>query len=339
MTAPAPHVSAALAAVLASGRAHFNARVVEARHRYPAFDAAAFAAFLRTGLDSVTRSVAAVAPERTTSVVLAAYDIALELVAQGLAGPGARTDLVERVWVTLAPRYARLVAAEPVEVLGALSNAVIHIANVPTARVDDWLDGMAALAGHADSGERMRSLGQVMAWRAGLAHFRDGALCCADALPESVALLAVGADGAQNWSEIRDAYRVNPWWSSQTERCEAVRNGMEVGQFTGFGGTFAEPPEVRMGAQGFFVRSADRFSLLIADVYGAVLLPATAEEFAQAAVATPDPSVILIGSHIAIGDRRVDLDLPADGLALAGNENTVAVTSPYTHAIRLLPRT
>jgi len=337
MSAPIQHVSATLAEVLAAGRPYFNARVAEAKHHHPNLDTDAFAAFLRTGVDSVVGSVAAVAPEMTTSVAMAAFDIALQLLSQGLAGPHARSDLVDRVWADLAPRYARLVAAEATEVLGALSNAVIHIANVPNARVDDWLAGMALLAEHADSSATLRLFGQVMAWRAGLAHFRDGALRGADSLPEPVALIALGADSASNWAEIREAYRANRWWSTQAERRAAACTGIEVGQFTGFGGTFSQPPEVRADGQGFFVRSADRFSLLIADAYGAVLLPATAQEFAKAAVA-PNLPVSLVGVSIVIGDRRIELGLPVDGLAVAANEHTIAVTSPYTHSIRLLSR-
>lgn len=337
MTDPAP-VSAALAAVLSSGRVHFNARVTEARHRHPTLDTAAFAGFLRTGMDAVVRAVEAVAPGRTASVIVAAYDIALELVAQGLAGAGARSGLVDRAWRTLAPRYARLVADDPFEVLGALSNAVVHLSNSPSARADDWFAGMAALAPHADSNARLRAFGQVMAWRCGLAHFREGALRCADGLPEPLALLATGAGAQDHWPSVRDAFRADPWWSPQAGLREAARKGVDVGRFSGFGGTFVQPPEVRATPQRFVVRSADRFSLLVADVHGAVLLPAAAAEFANANVATAGPAIAIAGSRLAIGDRAIALDLPADGLAATANAHTVAVTSMYTHAIRLWPR-
>ncbi len=332
-------VSEALAAVLGSGRTHFNSRVSEARHRYPGLDTAAFAAFLRTGLDSVARSVAEIAPERTAAVVSDAYDIALELIAQGQAGPGARSNAVERVWVALAPKLARLVAAEPIQVLGALSNSAIHVTGVPSARFDDWLGGMATVAEHADSTAQLRSLGAIMAWRAGLAHFREGAMQCADALPEPLALLAMGASHAANWPLLREACRADPWWSPNPVARDAVRNGRYVGQFTGFGGTFAQPPTVRACPLGFLVRSGDRYGLLVADVYGAVLLPATGDEYAKAESTAQYPPVQVAGRQLVIGNRRIDIDLPEDGMAASGNQHTVAVTSPYTHLIRLLPRT
>ena len=133
-------ISDPLARVLAAGRAQFNARVAEAKHHYPALDSMAFAAFLRTSVDAVVRSVAEIAPERVAPVAVVAYDIGLELVGQALAGPGARSELIDRVWQALAPQYARLVSEQPVEVLGALTNAAVNIGKVPNARADQWMD-------------------------------------------------------------------------------------------------------------------------------------------------------------------------------------------------------
>ncbi len=329
-----------LAETLTANRVHCNARVVEARHRDASFDTAAFASFLRTGLDSVARSLKAVTPalpsERITFATLAAYDMAIELIAQNLAGPNARTDVVNHVWESLAPRYATLIATEPIGVLGALSNAAIHIANVANTRVDEWLTNMGGIAQQVDSLPTLHRVGQVLAWRAGLAHFREGALQSATSLPPALATHAVGAASTQDWPTLREQFSQNPWFAPSNE---TVHPGWEIGEFTGFGGSFAQPPEVRAHAQGFMVQSADRFHFLIADAYGAVLLPATAEEFSNA----PDTreeriaDVKLAGSRLSIKGRHVDLDLPEGGLTIVANQHTVAVTSRYTHAIRLLP--
>jgi len=337
MQAPSTRVSTALANVLSAGRSHFNKRVAETRHQFATFDPAAFATFLRDGVDSIAKSVAAVAPERTAQVILAAYDMALALVAQGLAGPNARSSAVESVWVLLAPHYARLISDSPVEVLGALTNAAINLAKVPGARVEEWLKEMQRLAAHIDSVQRLHAVGQIVAWRSGLAHFREGALQAADNLPEPLALLALHAD-VGTWQEVREAYRATPWWSPDAKRREAARHGVDVGAFAGFGGTFAQPPEVRATAQGFVTRSTDRFQFLIADVFGAVLLPANEAEFSQAHSTDGDAEVKLAGARLMLGARHIDIDLPAAGLAIASSAYSVAVTSPYTHAIRVVPR-
>ena len=110
-----------------------------------------------------------------------------------------------------------------------------------------------------------------------------------------------------------------------------------MGAFTGFGGGFPQPPELRAAAEGFWVRSGARHHLALADAWGAVLLPATAEEFAAGVHPRPPASPQLRGSRLVFADRELELDLPADGLGVVADAHTVAITSPYSHAIRLLP--
>lgn len=328
-------LSSALINVLAAGRSQFNARVAEIRRRHAGFDTAAFATFVESGIDPVVRAVHAVASERTARAAVAAYDIALELVSQRLAGPGARLPWVNRVWEHLAPRYASLLAAEPEEVLGALTNAVVHLSTVTGVNVARWMTLMEGSSPHAGTLIELHALGQIVAWRSGMAHFRGGALQAAERLPEATALVALGAAGNRRLNEVLDAHHASPWWDeSAGQMCS---NGIEYGQFTGFGGAFVRPPEVRACSDGFLVRSGERVACLIADAYGAVLMPAVSGTFVNAASEVVSPVVRRTGSQLRIHTRQYDLDLPADGLALTCNTHTVAITSPYTHAVRLLP--
>ena len=320
-------ISPAFASILASGRAQFNARAVEARRRFPSLDMAAFGAFLHDGVDPLVVAVAAAAPERVGGATLAAYDMALELVGHGLAGPAAKTPFVNTVWRELAPQFSPLLATAPVEVLGMLSNAALHIASVAGARPAQWQSELAALAAQIVTLAQLRAVGQVLAWRAGVAHFRQGALAAADTLPPALALAAFGEPGAQ-WPQVRAQLQENPWRGNA--------EGREFGSFTGLGGDFGTPPQVRATDDGFIVRSAERHYLLVADAYGAVLHSATAQEFAQANADMPS-AVRLDGATVHLGARSIALDLPAGDIALAANAHTLAITSPWTHAIRLLP--
>ena len=320
-------ISPAFASILASGRAQFNARAVEARRRFPSLDMAAFGAFLHDGVDPLVVAVAAAAPERVGGATLAAYDMALELVGHGLAGPAAKNPFVNTVWRELAPRFSPLLAMAPVEVLGMLSNAAIHIASVAGARPAQWQGELAALAAQIATLAQLRAVGQVLAWRAGVAHFRQGALAAADTLPPALALAAFGEPGA-SWPQVHAQLLGNPWRGNA--------EGREFGSFTGLGGDFGTPPQVRAAADGFIVRSAERHYLLVADAYGAVLHSATAQEYEQATTGMPS-SVRLDGATVHVGARSIALDLPAGDIALAANAHTLAITSPWTHAIRLLP--
>lgn len=319
-------ISPAFASILASGRAQFNARAVEARRRFPSLDMAAFGAFLHDGVDPLVVAVAAAAPERVGGATLAAYDMALELVGHGLAGPAAKNPFVNTVWRELAPQFSPLLATAPVEVLGMLSNAALHLASVAGARPAQWQRELAALAAQIVTLAQLRAVGQVLAWRAGVAHFRQGALAAADTLPPALALAAFGEPGAQ-WPQVRAQLQENPWRGNA--------DGREFGTFTGLGGDFGTPPQVRATDDGFIVRSAERHYLLVADAYGAVLHSATAQEFAQANADMPS-AVRLDGATVHLGARSIALDLPAGDIALAANAHTLAITSPWTHAIRLL---
>lgn len=320
-------ISPAFASILASGRAQFNGRAAEARQRFPALDMAAFGAFLHDSVDPLVVAVAAAAPERADGVTLVAYDMALALVGHGLAGPAAKNPFVNGVWRELAPQFAPLLATAPVEVLGMLSNAAIHICTVAGARPAQWQRELAALAAQIATLAQLRAVGQVLAWRAGVAHFRQGALAAADTLPQALALAAFGEPGAQ-WPQVHAQLQENPWRGNA--------DGREFGAFTGLGGDFGTPPQVRATKDGFVVRSAERHYLLVADAYGAVLHGATAQEFEQAQTGMP-ADVRVDGATVHIGARRIALDLPAGDIALAANAHTLAITSPWTHAIRLLP--
>lgn len=320
-------ISPAFAAILASGRAQFNGRAAEARRRFPALDMTAFGAFLHDGVDPLVAAVAAAAPERAGSVTLAAYDMALELVGHGLARPAAKNPFLNTVWRELAPSFAPLLAAAPVEVLGMLSNAAIHLGAVAAARPAQWQRELAALAPQVATVAQLRAVGQVLAWRAGVAHFRQGALAAADTLPPALALAAFGEPGA-HWPQVRAQLLANPWRGNA--------DGREFGSFTGLGGDFGAPPQLRATPDGFAVRSAERHYLLVADAYGAVLHGATAQEFELAQTGVP-ASVRLDGATVHVGARSIALDLPPGDIAIVANAHTLAITSPWTHAIRLLP--
>lgn len=315
-------ISSAFAAALAAGRSAFNQRVRDARRRYPAFRTDVLQRFLSDEVDGV---VGAVDPARAGAVAHAAVDVALELVGRALVGPGARAGTPAAVWRTLLPRYAGLVAAHPDTVPAMLTNAAIHLDTLAGVRGADWIAQLAALAPRIATVDELRVVGQVAAWRAGAAHFRTGAIAAADALPAALALAAFGARDDDAWPELRARIAADPWWTADDADVTA---GREVGGFTGFGGAFAEPPEVRAGADGFVVRAGERCHLLLADAYGALLLAATPDEFDRVAP----------GGAVQVDARRIAPDLPADGLAVCASGPTLALTSPYTHAIRVLPR-
>lgn len=328
-------VSQAFADALAAGRSSFNHRVREAQRRFPAFRADTFLRFLEECVDPVAVAIEQLDRSRLPAAVLAAYDLALELVGRALVGPSARSPALGEAWRSLFPHLAGLIAAQPAKVLGLLSNAIIHLEGIGGARVGQWTDELAALAPHLQLVEQLRVAGQVLAWRAGAAHFRAGAFAAASALPEALALRAFGAGGSSAWQAFRQHAGHDPWWSGGDSHAMRERR---VGGFSGFGGPFAMPPDIRAAGDAFLVKSGDRYFLLIADAYGAVLRPADAEEFDIASATDPRCDYKMRDGVLWVGSQRIELDVPEQGLMVCATAATIAIASPYTHTIRLLAR-
>lgn len=325
-------VSPALAGVLAARRAALNQRVIETRHRMPRLDTAAFGAFVSHEIDAVCMAVEGVDPNATERAIEAAFDIGLELVGQGLAGPAARLPWVNRAWQRVSIPAAHLIARAPADALAAITNAVIRLGSVPGARADAWIDAMSALVARCESLDSLRSLGAVCAWKAGMTHLRHAALEQADRLEPGLAVDALGA--SMPWTVVRERLRSNVWWNPTTDAIGM--QGQTVGGFSGFGGPFAMPPDVRIGRDGFFAESAGRHFLLVADVFGAVVLPASSAEFASATGdSARDVSITPHGPRIH--DTPVVFAVPVEGMKAVANAESIAFFSPWSHQVRIVP--
>ncbi|HUS68419.1 MAG TPA: hypothetical protein VMZ28_27985 [Kofleriaceae bacterium] len=315
----------ALEAVLRAGRADLNARFAMARRRMPALDGAAFGAFVAEALGPLADAVAAERPDRVADVVHAAYDVALELCGQRLAGAGARDGRVGEAWAALVRGAAApLIAQSPGRALAASANALASLAAMPGARPDDWATAMSGVAAARPELDTWLAAGQVLAWRAGMAHYRAGALDVADRLPPALALALVGAATGDDWSAVRARLRGDPWHVPGAAPAPPVRVVGRVGAFRGFGGLFPEPPTVRAaGVDRFLVESGGDRWVLFADACGATFHRAS-EADAQAA-----PARRVVQPPIELAERG---SLTSTARAAA----TLAVTSTQTHSILLL---
>lgn len=306
-------LSAVLARELAAARPRLNATVAAARRTRPGFDVDALAEDVATRIDPLAVAVEAIAPDRTAAVVDTAFALTVVLVGHALSAD--RRQLVDRVWATVAVPLAATIAERPEPALAMLTNAVLKLAATPGARPDEWMARMASLAPLVEA-NTLATAGQVAAWRSGMAHYREGALAAADDLPEALALAAIGAIGS--WVQVKAALEADRWWTPQG-RATRIR----FGGFTGFGGPFPTPPELRSGAQGFLVRSGTRIGLLVADAWGATLHPASADEFDAAPRSSRAPTA-------ADG-------LPDQGLQASIGPDSIAFASPLSHFVQVQP--
>ena len=326
-------LSPALSGVLAARRSLLNQRAAQARQRWPGLDMAAFADFVVNTLDPLCVAVETVDAGATPMVAETGFELGLELVAQGLAGPKARLPWVNQAWRQLAPAVAPQLARAPLAVLGSLSNAVLRMDGVAGVRVAEWMAAMTPLAARCDDLPTLRTLGALCAWRAGMAHLREAALAQADTLPPALAAAALGVAEAQ-WPAARTRLQAERWWNPHTDAIDP--QGQTLGGFSGLGGPFATPPELRAGSNGFFARSGERHYLLMADAFGAVVLPASAPEFAAASHIRV-AAVALDAQGARVGGTRIAFAAPAVDLAAVSGPAGVALFSPWSHHVRVVP--
>jgi hypothetical protein len=332
-------ISAALASILRSGRTEFNSRLAAARRARPDLQPEAFGAFLETAVNELVCEVEKVRADRLSEVVSTAYDAGLELVGQKLAGPGGRLPIVEEAWRRILPRIATLVAISPRRLIPAISNAAHQIASTPGARPILWIETMEKLGPQCLDPEALLKLGQVSAWRAGLAHFRHGALAAADTLPESLVLAAMNAPANLKWQDLKPKFLASPWFDpvNAANNSSIVRVAAHVGTFRGFGGLFAEPPLVTSAGGYFFAQSNGDCWLLTADAFGATFHRAPLKEFERAAQESHLPSGLKITqSRAVLNGERFEFPALGDFTSAAANETTLALTSRLTHSIVLV---
>jgi hypothetical protein len=316
-------VSETLASVLRSGRDVFNAKFAAARREYQGIDDAEFAAFLANTVDPMVLAAAAVEPDRAAEVVMAAYELGLELAGKRLL----RDGRVEAGWRALAVPAARAIAASPRRVLAAVGNALHQLAG---ARADEWLSEMARVAPSLPDVETLLRAGQVRAWMAGLAHYRVGALALLDGLPPEIAALVVGT--SEPWSRVREKLGADPWFAPG----RAFEPARSVGDFRGFGGLFQEPPRVAEHGGSFVVTSAGESWLLAADAFGATFHRA---DGAPTPSAKLPPQARLEGRTLRLGARTIALPDRGEVTSAAADASTLALTFALSHAVTLVALT
>jgi hypothetical protein len=338
-------VCEAFASVLRAARQDLNGRFVTARHAFPTLDGEAFAEFLKNTVDPLVAAVDVVRPECTAPVTFAAYDAALELLGQNLAGPKARNRHINEGWRQLLPAAAPHVAAAPARVISALSNALHHLETTPGARPEWWIAAMGAFAPACGDPNIFLRLGQVFAWRAGLAHFREGALDVARTLEPSLGLSAVGAahGHGHGWPDVVDRLARDPWFDPTASPGDSQDGAIglrllgTVGAFRGYGGLFSDPPSVLATDGRILVSSGGECWALFADAFGATFHRAGIDEFTTAwGRKDPLPGIRISGHTITRGNSSLDLESLGSISSAAATPHTLAVTSPITHGVTLI---
>lgn len=239
-----------LALFLARHRAALNARFVKARHMSPQLHGEVFLEHLRETLAPIAEAIATEASEKLEPTLFALYELSLDLVGKQLLGPSARRQMVNEGWQVLLPRVPRLLSDEPVRVAGAVTNALYNLSRHPSARPAEWLGRMARLASDCESVAEFLACGQVAAWLAGMARYRESSLDCAAGLPPRLAAHVFGWKHElrpEQQTMLLGMLREDPWRTPEaalaertgpSDRPRLLAIVAQAGAFRGLGGEF-----------------------------------------------------------------------------------------------------
>jgi hypothetical protein len=327
---------APLAEALRRGRDRCNARVAMARAQGLRWDEVAFATHLVEGVAPAVAAVARVAPGRVDAVVDALLGLSLELVARDVVGPSARCPLVRDAWRHLLPMLAPRLAEEPQRVAAAVTNGVVNLVEQQGARAADWLRFMGEVGPRVSAVEELLACGQVLAWRAGMAHLREAALAVWDALPEGVAreTLGIPRDAVVSRERLRRDLE-DPWHVPGVGiPSPALRVVGWVGGFRGFGGPFLAPPDLVVSAGLVWARDGEQAWSLHADCFGLGLQRGDSPE----AVDNEAPAALAPDGTLTFHACTACLPGLAGASCVAATEHVVAVAFPRSHRVAVVAR-
>ncbi len=266
--------------ILQARRGALNARFAEAGHFSPGtLEPQEFLAHLQEALRPAVEAVGRVNPEAAETVLLALYELSLELFSLEILGPRSPYPAVAQGWRELFPALAPFLALDARRTAASLSNALLRLARHAAARPAEWSGLVEAAATSCPDVPTLLRCGQVAAWRSGMAEFRSGVLELLPGLPPAAALAALGLNpadfpGRVDLAGLAAELDADPWLEPGAflrgePPQRSPRQAARCGGFRGFGGPFLAPPRVLAHAQGaFVVRDGAADWLLYADRFG-----------------------------------------------------------------------
>lgn len=327
-------------AVLARDRDAFNARFAQARQQVPALEPGEYLEHLRGPVDRLVAAAAAAGLPNLDELVHALCDVSLQLLVLRQLGPRAASPLPARAWETVLPRLLPHLAAAPRRVLAAVFNGTLAVAASSETAAERWMASLAGVSATARGPDDLLAAGQVLAWTAGLAHYRASALEVCRGLPPALQAAVLGLPGTDEEATRRalECLCISRWFDPGRRgpaEDPALRVVARVGTFRGFGGAFARPPWVAavdrrlLATDGGTVREihADRFGSTLTRAEGPV--PTRPSGSHTAALLQP-------GGRVRFRGLEAVFPALAGASAAASDGETLAVTLERSHEVWLL---
>ncbi|MBY0550165.1 MAG: hypothetical protein K2W95_23010 [Candidatus Obscuribacterales bacterium] len=264
----------ALAAVLRARRQEFNERFLHARHAKPTLDPTTFKQVLATVICPVVEAWSRYPQVDKDEAAGTLYDIALELTGAGLLGQIGKPESLDDAWRIVLPSAPHLVKSDCAGFASTVTNSVYNVSRVPGAKRSLFVYELARLAAVCPDLKTLRDAGKILAWRCGLAHYRDGALDACTGLGWDFVGAAMGFSEVPNMTlpdfqqRLRDDPWMHPFSAAAGLPSTSMRIAKQVGAFRGYGGQFLRPPEVVASDEDFYATDGEGWWLLCVDIFG-----------------------------------------------------------------------
>lgn len=366
---------------LAAHRAELNGRFRLAQRRYPRLEGARVLELLAEILPPL-----AVRNESGTPQLLkAVYELVLLHAGRGLLGErraGIQDGFAGTLLREVFPRLLPLLVKKPLALTGALSNAAENLGE----RGAIFAQRMGELGAGLNDPEHLLDAGVFLAWRMGEPRLRKEAFIAGAKLPAQTVLAALDLSG---WPEaaavpVLTALQADTWRAPETlfkpetiERLDkagakelqalqeklalppepvAARWGLArtVGDFSGYGGVFDEPPLLLAGGtQGqrhrLWVLSTEGVYRIETDLFGWVCVPEPAMDMPVQEVRgrtskltallkgkTAAPQLYPDGRLEAPGAPAVELPEAVGAATFACGPAMLAFTLPESFRVRVM---
>ncbi|MGE0755438.1 MAG: hypothetical protein AB7F89_05175 [Pirellulaceae bacterium] len=333
--------------LLEDSREVLNTRFAMRRRENARLDAVAVLEHLRHRIGPLLDLVCRQFPERARGVLVALFDVSLDLFAASLLGGEPRHPHVDSLWRDGLGAAPRLLALEPLRIAGGLSNAIHNLATQAGTRPAEWLGNIARAGAACESAEQWLAAGQIAAWQAGMAQYRPAALAVAKQLPPAVAAAALGGtwDGpAAAWQRVVERLAADPWCSprqamaGEPASSAGLRHVRRAGAFRGYGGAFQRPPRVACHNHQLIAHDGTTPWQLLADACGCHFHRLADTPAPGAGLVVPAGIALGKHGHLRWGSDEAVFSFLAGVTSVACDGRTLAITTATSHHVYLFAK-
>lgn len=278
--------------------------------------------------DAISKSHSGAAEEQVR-LLDTLVDVAFRLTSLDLLGPQRRLESPTVLWRCF-PEIGEGLIQDP-ELIRDLSNAAIGLGTTSDSLALNWVDALLSL--NLQSPQTLRLAGQVLAWRLGVARWRESAIDAWRHLPDPLKTQVLDAPNSTDILKLEQHLK-RPFVKPGEGRLE-LQVHHRVAGFSGFGGPFTEPPLVWASGPDVFVADSQREFRVIADYFGAELL-----RVRRQSKSGPSNTPGFDFDNGVIHRRADNMSRTFPGLAkateVALGEHFVAVGLPHSHFVWII---